>query len=69
MPTTDMERLKVMYERFAPEDMIQQVLPLFTAWPQLLDEPEEPDVKKHEDAVYQAQVSAVQKIYSRLLPQ
>lgn len=63
MPSTDIERLKAIYGRFAPMDMIQQVLPLFIAWPQLLDEPEEPDVKKHEEAVFQAQVSAVQQIY------
>src|SRR5260221_10766261 len=43
--------------------MMQQVLPLFTASPQLLDEPGEPDVKKHEDAVYQAQVAAAQQVY------
>jgi len=63
MPATDIERLNAIYKRFAPEDLIQRVLPLFKAWPQLLDEPEEPDVKKHEDAVYQAQVSAVKQVY------
>lgn len=63
MPRTDVERLKVIYERFVPEDVIQQVLPLFTAWPRLVDEPEGTDIKKHEDAVYQAQVAAVQHIY------
>ncbi len=63
MPSKDVDLLRAIYERFKPEDMIQQVLPLFTAWPQLLDEPEEPDVKKHEDAVYQAQVAAAQQVY------
>ncbi len=29
----------------------------------MLDEPGEPDVKKHEDAVYQAQVAAAQQVY------
>ena len=63
MPSKDVDLLRAIYERFKPEDMIQQVLPLFTAWPQLLDEPEEPDVKKHEDAVYQGQVAAAQQVY------
>src|SRR5712692_401374 len=63
MPSQDVDRLRALYERFKPEDMIQQVSPLFTASPQLLDEPEEPDAKKHEDAVYQAQVAAVQQVY------
>jgi hypothetical protein len=63
MPGEDVDRLRAIYERFKPEDMIQQVSPLFTAWPQLLDEPEEPDIKKHEDAVYQAQVAAAQQVY------
>jgi len=63
VPSQDIDRLRAIYERFKPEDMIQQVLPLFTAWPQLLYEPEEPDVQKHEDAVYQAQVAAAQQVY------
>jgi len=63
MPSQGIDRLRAIYERFKPEDMIQQVSPLFTAGPQLLDEPEGPDVKKHEDAVYQAQVAAAQQVY------
>jgi hypothetical protein len=63
MPGEDVDRLRGIYERFKPEGMIQQVLPLFTASPQLLDEPEEPDIKKHEEAVYQAQVAAAQLVY------
>ncbi len=63
MPGEDIDRLRAIYEHFKPEDMIQRVSPLFTALPQLLDEPEEPDVKKHEDAVYQAQVAAAQLVY------
>ena len=63
MPSEDIDRLRAIYGRFTPEDMIQQVLPLFTASPQLLDEPEESDMKKHEDAVYQARSSAVQRVY------
>jgi len=63
MPNLDIDRLRAIYESFKPQDMIQQLSPLFTAWPQLLDEPEELDVKKHEDAVYQAQVAAAQQVY------
>jgi hypothetical protein len=63
MPSQDIDRLRAIYERFKPEDMIQQVSPLFTTSPQLLDEPEEPDIKKHEDAVYQEQVAAAQQVY------
>jgi hypothetical protein len=63
MPIEDIARLRAIYERFKSEDMIQQVSPLFTASPHLLDEPEEPDMKKHEDAVYQAQVAAAQQVY------
>ena len=63
MPGEDIARLKAIYERFESEDMMQQVSPLFTSLPHLLDEPEEPDMKKHEDAVYQAQLAAVQWVY------
>jgi hypothetical protein len=63
MPSQDIDRLRAIYERFKPEDITQQVSPLFTTGPQLLDEPEEPDVKKHEGAVYQAQVAAAQQVY------
>lgn len=63
MPSKDINRLRAIYESFKREDMIQQVSPLFTLWPQLLDQAEEPDIKKHEDAVYQAQVTAAQQVY------
>jgi len=58
MPGEDIARLKAIYERFEPEDMMQLVSALFTGSPHLLDEPEEPDMKKHEDAVYQALLAA-----------
>ncbi len=41
MPSEDIDRLRAIYERFKPEDVLQQVLPHFTVSPQLLDEPEE----------------------------
>jgi len=58
MPSSDLDRLRAIHERFKPEDMLQQVLPLFTASPHLLDEPEEPDMKKHEEAVNEIEVAA-----------
>lgn len=63
MPTTDVERLKVVYERFTLENSTQQVLSLFTANPQLLEGPEAIDIKIYEEAIYQAQVAAVKHIY------
>ena len=63
MPSKDLERLKDIYERFKPEDMILQVAPLFTGAPHLLDEPDEPDMNMHNDAAYQAQVAAAQRVY------
>ncbi len=63
MPGEDVDRLRAIYERFEPEDMIQQMLPLFTAWPQLLDGPEGLDISKREMVVYQAQVAVVQQVY------
>ncbi len=61
MPSEDLERLRAIHERFKPEDMLQQVLPLFTASPHLLDEPEEPDMKKHEEAVNEIEVAAARQ--------
>ena len=62
-PAEDIDRLKAIYERFKPEEKILQVLPLFTASPLLLEEPEEPDRMKHESAVYEAQVAAAYQVY------
>lgn len=41
MPSEDIDRLRAIYERFKLEDVLQQVLPLFTVSLQLLDKPEE----------------------------
>ena len=61
MLSEDVDRLRAIYERFKPEDMLQQVLPLFTSSPHLVDEPEEPDMTKHEEAVGEIQVAAARQ--------
>ncbi|SRR5579875_1057749 len=63
MPATDIERLRVIYELFTQEGSTHYVLSLFTASPQLLDEPEGIDIQRHEEAVYQARVAEVKQIY------
>lgn len=61
MPSEDLDRLRAIHERFKPEDMLQQVLPLFTASPHLLDEPEEPNMTKHGESVNEIQVVAARQ--------
>lgn len=63
MPTSDVDRLKAIYERFTPENSTQQALSLFSTNPQLLDGPEGIDIKLYEEAIYQAQVTAAKQIY------
>jgi hypothetical protein len=63
MPIADVERLTVIYEQFTQGNSTRYILSLFTASPKLLDEPEGIDIQRHEEAIYQARVAAVQQIY------
>jgi transcriptional regulator with XRE-family HTH domain len=66
MPKEDLERLKGIYDRFQLEDMIRQVVPLFTGFPHLLDAPQltsDLNIEGQHEAAYQAQVAAAQRVY------
>ena len=70
MPGEDLDRLRAIHERLKPEEMLQQALPLFTASPHLLDEPEEPDMKRHKEAVNEIDVAAArQKLHEEAVYQ
>src|SRR5205085_11408069 len=66
MPNEDLERLKGIYDRFQPEDMIRQVVPLFTGFPHLLDASQvtgDLNMEGQHEVAYQAQVAAAQRVY------
>jgi hypothetical protein len=58
--------LRGIHDRFQPEDIVRQAAPLFTGVPHLLDAPHltaDLDIEKQNEAAYQAQVSAAQRVY------
>lgn len=61
MPREDVDRLRAIYERFKPENLLRQVLPLFTAVPHLLDEPDGSDITMDEEAANKMEVAAARQ--------